>query len=358
MRESASTDAPVSKPVSSDREPAGVRLTPAEALAFGERALRRIGYEPEVALIIATNLVDAELCGYDALGLTRIITLAEHPYAKQPRKPVSIVRETPVSAVIDGGNYVGLYAMYRATEVAIDKARTSRFALVGLHNSYLSGRNSYFLELVGRAGFVGIHLACSQPVVAPLGGRGPAFGTNPIAFGVPGDPDPVIFDMGTAATNHGDLLHAVRLGHLLPENTAIDADGRPTRDPAAALAGAILTFGGHKGHGLSFMVQALGLLAGAASVRGEVQDFGFLLLAFDPGLLMPAEQFKEQLARLIERVKATPRQPGVEEILIPSERAFRTRRVRRVEGIVLKQAIHDRIAALSSAVSSSEDPLR
>ena len=324
----------------------GVAFTPEQALAFGEAALRRIGYEPDVARVIATNLVDAELCGYDALGLTRIVTLAEHPYTRAPRKPVSIDHETPVSAVLDGGNYIGLYAMYRATQVAIEKARASRFALVGLRNSYLSGRNSYYLEMVARAGFVGWHLACSQPVVAPLGGRAPAFGTNPIAFAVPGDPDPVIFDMGTAATNHGDLLHALRLQQPLPENTAIDAEGRPTRDPAAALAGAILTFGGHKGHGLSFMVQALGLLAGAAKVRGQVQDFAFLLLAFDPGLLIPPEEFKQQLAQLIDHVKATPRQPGVGEILIPSERAFRDRRKRRVEGIVLKRAIHDRIAAL------------
>src|SRR5262249_26056999 len=189
----------------------GVRFTAEQALAFGERALQRIGYSEEGAGIIATNLVDGELCGYDALGLTRIVTLAEHPYTKQARRPVSIMHETPVSAVIDGGNYVGLYAMYRATQVAIEKARASRFALVGLHNSYLSGRNSYYLEMVARAGFVGLHLACSQPVVAPLGGRAPAFGTNPVAFGVPGDPDPVIFDMGTAAINHGDLLHALRL---------------------------------------------------------------------------------------------------------------------------------------------------
>ncbi len=323
-----------------------VALSVDEATALGERALQHIGYSAEEARVIAANLVDAALCGYPALGLPRILTIAEHPYTRQPRKPVSVVHETPVSALIDGGNYVGLYAVYRATRIAIEKARASRFALVGVHNSYLSGRNSYYLEMITRAGFAGMHLACSQPVVAPLGGRAPAFGTNPIAFGLPGEPDPLIFDMSTAAINHGDVLHALRLQELLPEGAAIDAQGQPTRDPAAALAGGILTFGGHKGHGLALTIQALGLLAGTALPRGQVRDFGFLLVVFDPGLLVPPAQFKQHLAELIAEVKGTPRQPGVDEIRIPSERAFRERVRRRLEGIVLERRLYDRINAL------------
>lgn len=323
-----------------------VTLSAGEATALAERALQRIGFSGDEARIIAANLVDAELCGYPALGLARILTIAEHPRTRQPRTAVSVVHETAVSALIDGGNYVGLYAVYRAAQIAVDKARASRFSLVGVHNSYLSGRNAYYLEMIARAGFVGIHLACSRPVVVPPGGRAPAFGTNPIAFGLPGEPHPFIFDMGTAAVNHGDIVLASRLRQLLPEGVAVDAEGRPTRDPAAALMGGILPFGGHKGYGLSLTIQALGLLAGAALPRGEVQDFGFLFIVIDPGLLIPADQFKKQLAELIERVKATPRRPGVEEIRIPSERALLERERRRREGIVLKRQLYDGINAL------------
>ncbi len=324
----------------------GIVLSVDEALALAERALRHLGFSAEEARIIAANLVDAELCGYPALGLPRILTIAEDPRTKQPRKPVTVVGETPVSALIDGGNYVGFYAAYRATQIAIEKARASRFALVGVHNSYLSGRNAYYLELIARAGFAGIHLACGQPAVVPLGGKAPAFGTNPIAFGLPGEPHPLIFDMSTSAINYGDVVLASRLQQQLPEDVAIDAQGRPTRDPADALAGGILPFGGHKGYGLSFMIQALGLLAGAALPRGQVQDFGYLFLVFDPGLLIPPDQFKQQLSELIERVKATPRQPGVAEIRVPSERAFHERERRRAEGIVLERHLYDRINAL------------
>lgn len=324
----------------------GVVLSVAEATRLGERALERLGFSTEEASIIAANLVDAELCGYPALGLARVLTIAEHARMKQPRKAVSVVHETAVSATVDGGNTVGFYAVYRAAQIAIEKARTSRFAVVGVHNSYLSGRNAYYLEMIARAGYVGVHIACGPPVVAPLGGKLAALGTNPLAFGLPADPEPYIFDMGTSALNYGDVILASRLGQRLPEGAAIDAQGLPTRDPRAALAGAILPFGAHKGYGLSLTIQALGLLAGAALPSGRVQDFGFLFIVFDPALLVPTKQFKHQLAELIARVKATPRQPGHEEIRIPSESAFRARRRRRVEGFVLERRVYERIKAL------------
>ncbi len=323
-----------------------IALSVEEANALAARALENIGFSAEEARIIAANLVDAELCGYPALGFARILTIAEDPRIKEPRKPVSVVYETPVSALIDGGGYIGPYALYRAAQTAIEKARTSRFALVGVHNCFLSGRNAYYLEMIARAGFVGIHTACSAPFVVALGGTVPALGTNPIAFGLPGEPDPLIFDMGTSAVTHGEVVLAARLQQLLPDGVAIDAQGRPTRDADAALAGGILPLAGHKGYGLSLTIQALGLLAGAALPRGEVQGYGFLFVVFDPGLLLPPEQFKQQLAELIERVKSTPRQPGVEEIRIPSERAFRERERRRREGIALDQGLYERIKAL------------
>jgi LDH2 family malate/lactate/ureidoglycolate dehydrogenase len=323
-----------------------VALSVAEAVALGERGLQRIGYSAEEASVITAHLIDSELCGYGAIGLTRILTIAEHPRTREPRFPVRIVHETPVSATLDGGNYVGLYAVHRATQVAIDKARANGFSVVAMHNAFLSGRNAYYVEMIARAGFVAIHTASAEPVVAPYGGTRPAFGTNPIAFGLPKDPDPLIFDMGTSAIMRGDVILAGRLNQLLPQGTAIDALGHPTRDPQAALAGSILAFGGHKGSGLSLMIQALGLLAGAAIPRGNVQDFGFLFIAFDPGLLDPRGDFRHQLVELIERVRATPTQPGVEEIRIPSERAFQERERRRREGISLPRRIHDKLKAL------------
>lgn len=314
----------------------------AEALAAG--GLQRIGYSAEEAAVIAANLVNSELMGYPALGITRVLTIAEHPLTKEPRRPIAITHETPVSARVDCGNTVGLYAMQRVAEIAIAKAKTHGFAVVGAHNSFLSGRNAYYLDMVARAGFVGIHLACSRPVVAPLGGAAAAFGTNPFAIGLPRQPHPLVLDIGTAAVNHGDVILAKRLGQELPEGVVIDADGNPTRDPVAAMAGAILPFAGHRGYGLSFIIQAMGLLGGAALTHGRPQDFGFLFILFAPDLLLPAAEFEQHLDALVAAVKATPRQAGVEEIRIPSERAYAERDRR--TSITLPRTIYEKIRFL------------
>jgi LDH2 family malate/lactate/ureidoglycolate dehydrogenase len=275
----------------------GVRLSVAEVRALGEATLQRIGYPADEAAIITDQLIDNALCGYRFASLPRILAIAEDEKTDKPRAPVRVVRETPVSALVDGGNKVGYVAAYRGAEIAIAKAKASGIAIVGVHNSYYSGRNAYYVEQIVREGLVAIHSASAKPHVLPPGGRRPALGTN------------------------------------------------PTRDArAVAKDGGVTPFGGHKGYGLSFAIQALGLLAGAALPRGDVQDYGFLFIAIDPAVMLP--DFAAQMAQLVARIKATPRQPGVDEIRIPSERAFREREQRRLEGIVLDRKVFDALHTL------------
>lgn len=155
--------------------------------------------------------------------------------------------------------------------------------------------------------------------------------------------------MGTAALQWGEVMLHAHLGKPLPPGVGLDANVKPTQDAQAALLGGVLPFGGHKGYGLSVAVQAMGLLAGAARSQGQVQDYGFLFVVFHPGLLMPAHAFEQQVAELMQRIKDTPRQPGVDAIRIPSERAFREREQRRVEGIVLERKVVESLRALGAA---------
>ncbi|HEY7578355.1 MAG TPA: Ldh family oxidoreductase [Acetobacteraceae bacterium] len=318
----------------------GVRLSVAEARALGEASLRRIGFPADEAAIITDQLIDNALCGYRFASLPRILAIAEDERTGKPRAPVRVVRETPVSALVDGGNKVGYVAAYRGAEIAISKALASGIAVVGVHNSYYSGRNAYYVELMVRAGLVGIHTASARPHVLPPGGRRAALGTNPISIGFPSTNGPVIYDIGTASLMWGEVLLMARLGQALPEGVGFDAEGGPTRNAGAvARDGSVTAFGGHKGYGLSFAIQALGLLAGAVG-----QDYGFLFIAIDPAILVA--DFAARMAELVARVKATPRQPGVGEIRIPSERAFREREQRRREGIVLDRKVVEALNAL------------
>ena len=320
--------------------PDGVRLSVAEARALGEKALQRIGYIAEEARIITDQLIDNALCGYRFASQPRILAIADDAKTGKPRTPIRIIRETPISALVDGGNKVGYVAAFRGAEIAIEKAKASGIAIVGVNNSYFSGRNAYYVEQIVHAGLVAIHTASAQPHVLPPGGRRPALGTNPFSIGFPSANGPVIYDIGTASLMWGEVLLMARLGEPLPEGIGFDRDGNPTRDArAVADDGGVTAFGGHKGYGLSFAVQALGLLAGSG-----VQGYGFLFIAIDPAIMLP--DFEAQMAELVARIKATPRQRGVEEIRIPSGRAFREREIRRVEGIVLDRKVVDALNAL------------
>lgn len=324
--------------------PDRVRLSVDEARKISEQALGRIGYDVEEARIIADHVLDAALCGYEYSGLPKILNVAEHRRLREPRRPLRAVHETPMSARFDGGNNVGMVTLYHASRTAIEKAARHGYALVGVNNSWVSGRSAYYVEMIARAGLVGMLTIASTRHVAPLGGTLATIGTNPVAYGFPCEGEAFVIDMGTSAFMSTDLQFRQRRGEQLPEGVAIDAQGRPTRDPAAAKKGAILPFGGYKGFGLAMVMQAFGVLAGSAT--DVEQSYGYLVMAFRPDLLIPLEEYKRDLAAMLARVKETPRQPGVDEIRLPSERAFRERALGRREGIVIDRKIRDALRAL------------
>lgn len=320
-----------------------VRLSVTEAQALGESALRGIGYTPDAAAIIATHLVDASTWGYEFAGLPRILVIAERPELKKPCTPVTIIRETPASAFLDGGNNVGYIAILRAAEIAIEKARQSGVAVIGMRTSWFGGRSAYYMEKIARAGFAAIYCCSSTPTVVPPGAIRKVLGTNPMAIAMPGKVNPFIFDMGTAAVMSGEVLMKAFLGEEFPEVVGIDKNGTPTRSARDMVDGGVFPFGGHKGYGLSIAIQALGLMAGARMRNGDVSDFGYLLIVFDPEIFMPVEQFTAELEELLTKIKGLPRQPGVAEIRIPSERGFREREIRRQQGILLSKQIFNRL---------------
>jgi LDH2 family malate/lactate/ureidoglycolate dehydrogenase len=323
-----------------------VRLSAEEATALGRRALERTGYSGEDAGIIVDQLVDNSLCGYRFAGLPRILAIATDQKTRRARSAVRIVRETPVSALIDGGNNVGYVAAYRAAEVAIRKAKVSGMATVGAFNSYYSGRNAYFVEKIVKEGLVAFHSSAAHPRVLPPGAAKPMLGTNPVCFGFPSDNGPVIFDMGTASFMWGEVMLHAHLGEPLPEGVGFDEQGRPSTDAREVLKGGVAPFGGHKGYGLSFAIQALGILAGAHLAKGEVRDYAFFFWVVDPEIMLPGGEFPKQMAEYVRQIKETPRQPGVDEIRIPSARAMRERERRRREGILVDRKVVSSLEAL------------
>ena len=165
--------------------PGRINLSVKDARELGEGALRGVGYTDDEARIIADHCIDAALCGYEYSGLAKILNVPESASFKQPRRPLTVLRESDVSVAYDGGNENGMLALYYAAETTIRKAQAHGIALVSVTDSWMSGRSAYYVEMIAKAGLVAIHTASSSKMVAPPGGAASVLGTNPIAFAFP-----------------------------------------------------------------------------------------------------------------------------------------------------------------------------
>ncbi len=272
--------------------------------------------------IIADHLIDCELRGLSFGGLPRALSVIDRLRdTSTPRRPITVLKESPVSASLDGGDQVGYLVGLRATEMAIEKARSTGLAVVGASKTWYTGMFSYYLERVTQAGFAGMIAGSGGQKVAPHGGTEGRFSTNPIAFGFPSDGAPVIWDIGTAGVMLGEVVLKERLGQELDEGLAFGPDGQPTRDPAAALKGAFTVWGGHKGSGLAMVVQLLGMLAGQAAAPLSLRDCGFFMIVVDPALLGDAADFQARVAAYADSLRATRPLDPARPVRVPFERS-------------------------------------
>ena len=311
-----------------------MKLEIPEARKLAVDALKGLKFDQAAAETTADHLVDAALRGYTFGSLPRILAIAEKLDESDRRQPIRILRDTPVSALIDGGDQVGYVVAHRATSMAIEKAKTTGIAIVGANNTWYTGLFTYYMEMAAREGLVAMAAGNGPAVVAPEGAIDARLGTNPIAFGFPSDGDPVIWDIGTCAIMHGELLLHRRLGDELPAGVAQDKDGNPTRDPAAALAGAIKAWGGHKGSGLSIVVQMLGALCDGPVISPGMREMAYLAIVFDPKLLMPDGDYPERVSELSAKIRSARPTDPAKPIRMPFDRSASDRRRRQGEGRV------------------------
>ena len=291
-----------------------------------KKAIVAFGYTDEEAATILEVLMYAQLRGNNQ-GVVKLIGpgIPKSPTAK----PISLIKETPISALLNGGGNHAMLVVTHATQVAVRKAKEHGIGIVGANQiNTSSGAIGYYARRMANEGFIGIVFAGASPVVAVEGSYEPMFGTNPIAIAVPSKDDPVVLDMATAAMSFFGVIEAKTAGRSLPADIAYDAEGQLTSDPQKALKGALRTFDkGVKGSGLSFMVQALtGPLLGASFLGiGDVGNNwgGHLIIALDPELFCGLTTLREGVSAMVGKVRSAKRLPGVNEVLLPGERGDR-----------------------------------
>ncbi|HEY3107596.1 MAG TPA: Ldh family oxidoreductase [Chloroflexota bacterium] len=325
---------------------------------LGETLFRAAGASPENAARVTASLVDANLAGHDSHGVQHFpgyVRSIEEGQIVADARP-EVLRETAVTALVSGRWTFGQVAAAYATERAIEMARRSGLAAVGLVQVNHVGRLGEYAEMAAREGIVAIlaagGFAEERGQAVPFGGARPALGTNPIALGFPsGRAEPMLIDFATTAVAAGKVAVARARGLPLPEGVLLDRDGRATTDPNAYYeGGALLPFGGHKGYALSMAVEFLGrILTGSETFATEGRGgqyfgrSGTMVLAIDPAAFGPLEGYRERADAAIDRIRAVPPAPGHSEVLVPGDPEHRSRRERLRDGIPLPQATWESI---------------
>ncbi|MGC3873401.1 Ldh family oxidoreductase [Halomonas sp. GXIMD04776] len=309
-------------------EPKTVTLESARDLAMA--AMRAHGFgEPEATATVEA-LLEAERDGLPSHGLSRLpFYLDQAASGKVEATAVPRVDVDGAVVRVDAGHGLAFPAVAKGLEVGIEQAREHGLAAVSIARSHHFGVAGSPVETAARQGLMALAFSNAPSAMAPWGGNRPLYGTNPIAFGCPRrDAEPLLIDLSLSKVARGKVMLAKKAGKPIPDDWALDVDGRPTTDPDAAIAGSMVPSGDAKGAALALMVELLTAgLAGSHfgfqassffEAEGEAPNTAHLLLLFDPARF--SNDFLEHAETLFS---AMLEQPGVR---LPGERRYRLRR--------------------------------
>lgn len=310
------------------------------------------GFSREDAETVAEYLLWAETSGIKTQGIIKM-TGTEPLQDIQPAHEIKVERDTKLSQLINGGAHPAPLVSQKATDVAIQKAKEHGFGIVGVRNTFSSnGAQAFYADKIAQQDLIGIVCSRSPASTTGFDSIDPLFGTNPIGFGFPTEHEPIVFDMATSAMTFYGLVLAKARGEQIPDDMAIDKDGKPTNDPAAAMDGAILPFDrGYKGAGLGMVVEMLaGPLTNSAWIDNKTfkEEWGSLFIAIDPNLLVDTDVFKKNASDLVAKVKASRKKEGANEVRLPGERAAESRKEAESSGMVeVEEAIMRELGYIS-----------
>jgi LDH2 family malate/lactate/ureidoglycolate dehydrogenase len=232
----------------------------------------------------------------------------------------------------------------KAIDAAIEMARANGIGVVAARRSTHFGMAASYVLRAIEQGFIAQVYSNASPAMPPWGGRDAMLGTSPFACGAPGGKlDPYVLDLSFAVAARGKIRKAARRGENIPPGYALDAAGRETTDPSAALDGVVLPIGGYKGSGLAMLMDVMGGVVAGAGYAGGVgnqftdydrpQDVGHFFLVVKPDLFVSLDEYRRRMDNLVTAVRGARRAEGFDEILMPGEREQRLEEKHRRTGI-------------------------
>lgn len=324
----------------------------------------RNGCSQEDAEVSADSLAQANLRGVDSHGVHLLPTYQRlfQQGLINPHPQVETVREAPSTALIDADLSYGVPVSVKAMRLAMVKAKNTGVGWVMIRRTAHQGAMYYYPWIAVQNNMAGIAICNGGPTTVPWGSIKKALGNNPIAIGVPSmTKHPLIIDMALSSVAAGWVAHAGTRGEAIPESWTLDAEGKPTTDPADFLerGGGLQPIGGYKGSGLSIVLEALlGIMTTNPIVTLALQGGDFqrrgqssVMVAVDISAFTDVAQFKQEVDSLIDSVKALPRAPWASEILVPAEREWRTLEERTRNGVPVHENILKALRELAARLN-------
>jgi L-2-hydroxycarboxylate dehydrogenase (NAD+) len=336
-----------------------LKVTAESLTGFVKGIFQGAGCDEAGARDIAECLVQTNLWGIDSHGVLRMpIYLERFRSGAMNNKPeVRTLKSSAGMEVLDADNGPGYIAGKAAMSRAIELAEKGNIAAVGIINSNHCGAASLYARMALERGMIGIAMSNVAPNMVAPGGSKPITGNNPIAVAVPTFGEfPFVLDISLSAVSGGKILVAAKNGEQIPLGWATDKQGRPTTDPKIGFEGFLLPMGGHKGFGLSVLVDILcGVITGGSfqhqlkSMYRYPQDpsnTAHMMLVINPLCLISQEQLKERMAELFETVRQSPMWDAEGEMLLPGEIEYRKEKERLKTGIPIPEALYDELIQL------------
>jgi LDH2 family malate/lactate/ureidoglycolate dehydrogenase len=302
------------------------------------------------------------LLNYDVLRARNKVKFAASP---------SLVRETPVSALVDGGENLGYIPARFSIELAIDKAKKSGIGVVAVRNSMHFGACGFYAEAAVEAGYCGMVMTgTSKNAVAPTGGAEGKLGTDPIAFGAPAlDGDSFLLDMATTTVAGGKIRNLAVEGLPSPIGWILNSRGLPTTEPKDVYEGDgfMTSLGGtregasYKGYGLAVMVNILSAcLSGASLISdpmharadGKGNDIGHFFMVLDPGLFRDPVEFRQDVSRFLGMLRATSPVDPADPVLVAGDPEKIKLSIRRVSGIDMPHGLGRKLRSIADAAGA------
>lgn len=331
--------------------------------AYCQKIIMTFGIPEDEALVISDCLVDADLCGVESHGVSRMTIYTKRLETKvvSPIFKVEAERDYPAGLTLNGCNSMGMLVGKYAMEKCIQRAGVNGSCFIAVNNSNHYGMASYYVNMAAQAGMIGLSGTNAPPNIAPTGSYKAYVGTNPIALCAPTDGEPVLLDMAPSVVAMGKVILAAKLGQSIPEGWALTKEGKPTTDAELGRQGTVVPIGGPKGYGLSLFMDILsGILSGAqfGPHLGNMwndfvnpQNIGHFFCAIDISKFTDLETFKKRLSQMVGEIKALPKNEGIAEIFLPGEIESRRRSERKAKGIPMEDVVYEELRELGKKYS-------